>query len=278
VPAYDSCRFIATMLDSAAKTNSSIIRRNVWKDAMWASIPMLTSGKQLLATDVHVRLRVARKYRPLAGSPVLRNNDALSIGTTYYVASTPVAYGGTNYTEVGASFVANGPATTFTGNGTVTATAPRNGFMPMYTFNTAGMQPVRNDAETAKSALDLINVVPNPYYAYSAYEGRAGVNGQLDNRIKIVNLPNRCTVTIFTTNGTLIRKFNRDAMSDKSLGGDVRDLENPNLDTSVDWDLKNHKGIMVASGLYLIHVEAPGLGERTLKWFGVLRPIDLDTF
>jgi len=28
----------------------------------------------------------------------------------------------------------------------------------------------------------------------------------------------------------------------------------------------------------LIHIDAPGIGERTLKWFGVFRPIDLDTF
>jgi hypothetical protein len=140
------------------------------------------------------------------------------------------------------------------------------------------MEPVRNDAETAKSALDLINVVPNPYYAYSAYEGRAGVNGQLDNRIKLVNLPNRCTVTIFTASGTLVRKFERNVPDDKSLGGDVNDLAHPNLETSIDWDLRNHRGISVASGIYLIHVNAPGLGERTVKWFGVLRPIDLNTF
>jgi len=25
-------------------------------------------------------------------------------------------------------------------------------------------------------------------------------------------------------------------------------------------------------------VDAPGIGEKTVKWFGVLRPVDLDTF
>ena len=57
--------------------------------------------------------------------------------------------------------------------------------------------------------------------------------------------------------------------------------ENPaktNPETSLDWDLKNQKGIPIASGMYLIHIEAPGLGEKTLKWFGMIRPIDLDTF
>jgi hypothetical protein len=30
----------------------------------------------------------------------------------------------------------------------------------------------------------------------------------------------------------------------------------------------------VASGIYLIHVDAPGYGERTLKFFGVQRQFD----
>ena len=47
----------------------------------------------------------------------------------------------------------------------------------------------------------------------------------------------------------------------------------------LNWDLKNQKGIPVASGAYVINVSVPSLGkEKNLKWFGVLRPIDLDTF
>ena len=37
---------------------------------------------------------------------------------------------------------------------------------------------------------------------------------------------------------------------------------------------KNNKGIPVASGIYLIHVKAPGYGERVLKWFGIPRQYD----
>ena len=42
--------------------------------------------------------------------------------------------------------------------------------------------------------------------------------------------------------------------------------------------LKNDYGIPIASGLYIIHVNAPGIGEKIIKWFGALRPIDMDTF
>jgi flagellar hook assembly protein FlgD len=83
----------------------------------------------------------------------------------------------------------------------------------------------------------------------------------LDNRIKITNLPTVSLIRIFTVNGTLIRTIKK----------------SDNL-TSVDWDLKNDSGIPVASGLYIIHINADGVGEKILKWFGVLRPIDLDTF
>ena len=39
------------------------------------------------------------------------------------------------------------------------------------------------------------------------------------------------------------------------------------------------KGIPIASGAYIINISVPSTGkERNLKWFGVLRPIDLDTF
>ncbi|MDB2613479.1 hypothetical protein N9Y89_02140 [bacterium] len=48
---------------------------------------------------------------------------------------------------------------------------------------------------------------------------------------------------------------------------------------TIDWDLKNQKGIPISSGAYIINVSVPSLGkEKNLKWFGVLRPIDLDTF
>jgi hypothetical protein len=46
----------------------------------------------------------------------------------------------------------------------------------------------------------------------------------------------------------------------------------------VDWDLRNARGLPVASGMYLIHVEAKGIGETVIKWFGAMRPIDVTNF
>ena len=143
---------------------------------------------------------------------------------------------------------------------------------PLYRFSTANLAATVNDEATASSALDLIRVVPNPYYAYSAYE-----TSSLDNNVKITNLPAQCTVSIFTLDGTLIRRFERDVTTDNTSGGSLNSKSN-NLDSSIDWDLKNEKNVPVASGMYIIHIDAGSLGETTVKWFGVMRPIDLDTF
>lgn len=136
------------------------------------------------------------------------------------------------------------------------STLSKNNNFPMYTFNTSLNKSITGDIETAKNALDLIGVVPNPYYGYNAYEAT-----QTDNLVKIINLPKRCTVTIFTVSGTLVRKFNKDSES-----------------TIIEWDLKNNYGISISSGLYIIHINTPGIGEKIVKWFGAMRPIDLNAF
>lgn len=143
--------------------------------------------------------------------------------------------------------------------GALTAGGSLNNWYNMYEFSTSTLASKTNymDGSYQDSILSLINVVPNPYYAYSAYE-----TNKLDNRIKIVNLPDECTINIYNVSGSLIRNITKST----------------NAITSVDWDLKNSKGIPISGGVYLIHVEVPGVGERVLKWFGALRPTDLSNF
>ncbi len=140
----------------------------------------------------------------------------------------------------------------------------------VYEFDMGKYSALTNVDSVAVSALDAIRVVPNPYYAFSSYE-----TSKLDNRVKITNLPDRAIVNIFTLDGTLVRTLDLDARgTDTSVSNKSGSTEN-----SLEWDLKNFKNIPVASGMYIFHVEAPELGEeRTLKWFGVIRPVDLDTF
>jgi hypothetical protein len=135
-------------------------------------------------------------------------------------------------------------------------TLAENFWNPRYTFSTKGLAAEFNNSEHLASVLDCINVVPNPYFAYSDYE-----TNKLDNRVKITNLPEVCTINIYTVSGTLVRQYHK---ADPT--------------TSLDWDLKNRANVPIAGGVYLIHIDVPDVGERILKWFGVMRPVDLDNF
>jgi hypothetical protein len=128
----------------------------------------------------------------------------------------------------------------------------RNEGKPAFDWNMDQLATQTNSAEALHDALKMINVVPNPYYAYSAYS-----RNHTEQIVKITNLPVRCQISIYNLQGNLIRAF---------------DKNNPI--SSVDWDLKNHQGLPIAGGVYLIHVHVPEVGERVLKWFGGLRQID----
>lgn len=221
IPIYDNGK----KLDSLLSLNSAVAKRNVYKDCIWTSLPLLGAGHSLLESDVKIRLRVRKNY-----------NNLISLGET-----------------------------------------PVNGGNPMYEFEVpSSVVASAGSADAAKSALDLIRVVPNPYYAYSSYEKTR--KDQLDTRVRVTNLPAKCTVSIYTINGTLVRQYKRDVSSDVSGGQVVAEGQDFNLSSTLDWDLKNTVGVTVASGVYIIHVDAGSLGEKVVKWFGVMRPIDLDSF
>lgn len=138
---------------------------------------------------------------------------------------------------------------------------------PSYQFSFQNKSAIIGNEAAAEEALNMIQIVPNPYYGFSTYE-----TGQLDNRVKITNLPNTVNITILTLDGTLIRKFKRDV-------GPNFDYSKGDLSVNTqDWDLTNSKNIKISSGMYIFHFDAPEIGERTMKWFGILRPTDLDTF
>jgi hypothetical protein len=139
----------------------------------------------------------------------------------------------------------------------------RNNAWPLYSFKTNDIAPSKlgdagNDYTNNTDAIfKRIGVVPNPYYAYSEYE-----DNRLQNKVRIINLPSKATIKIFTTDGILVKTIRKtDALTN-----------------FVDWDIKNDKGIPIASGMYLVHVQLDGIGETILKWFGAMRPLDITSF
>ncbi len=135
-----------------------------------------------------------------------------------------------------------------------------NNHFPMYEFSTASIATTFLNKEKSISDLDLIKVVPNPYYAFAVGSGYEEV--PLQNKVKITNLPEKCTISIYNVSGTLIRKLTKDSPI-----------------TYIDWDLKNHAGIPIAGGVYIVHVKDHTTNEeRIVKWFGSLRVEDFKEF
>ena len=112
------------------------------------------------------------------------------------------------------------------------------------------------DMSNPDSLLARIQVVPNPYVATNRFEGlNAFSTGRGERVIKFINLPPECTLRIFSVNGRLIRQLELNEGSNMAAS----DLMNGTL----TWDLQSEDALTVAYGIYLFHVEAPDLGERT---------------
>jgi hypothetical protein len=143
-----------------------------------------------------------------------------------------------------------------------------NGAHPSYRFELKGNQAAALATTEIDSSLNMINVAPNPYYGYSAYE----VNSFSTN-VKITNLPAKSTVTIYTLDGKFIRQFKRDEKPFVIPSQSNAGVRSTQIIPDIEWDMKNDKGIPVASGVYLININSE-LGQRTLKFFAVNRQFD----
>ena len=141
--------------------------------------------------------------------------------------------------------------------GPVTPT-PSTPYNPYYIFNTTDLAPSSlSDTSNRNALLDRIYAVPNPYYGYSGYE-----QNRFDTKVRIINLPAKATIYIYSLDGSLIRTLTKN---------------DPNT-SYVDWDIRNTAGLPIASGMYLMDVKADGIGEIVLRWFGATRPIDVTTY
>ncbi len=118
----------------------------------------------------------------------------------------------------------------------------------VFQLSTVDAAPLTNETSVANSALERIGISPNPYYGISDYE-----KGLVDTEVRFTNMPDKATIRVFTLAGSL-----------------VRTLEKNDNNSFLSFDLRNEYGNWLASGMYLIHVEVPGVGERTLK-FGLIQ-------
>ncbi len=104
------------------------------------------------------------------------------------------------------------------------------------------------DTKIAKSDLDDIRVVPNPYVVTATWEPlnpyRSGRGPQ---EIHFNHLPQKCTIRIFTVTGELVATIEHDSIAENG--------------TAV-WDLLTKDQLAISYGIYIYHVDAPGIGEK----------------
>jgi len=105
----------------------------------------------------------------------------------------------------------------------------------------------------AKSQLDNIRVVPNPYVAATKFESPLppGItSGRGERKVEFQNLPSDAKVHIFTSRGQHIRTLNHN-----------RDIHTG----TVTWDLKTRENLDVAFGVYFYVVDSPTVGQKSGK-------------
>lgn len=108
------------------------------------------------------------------------------------------------------------------------------------------------DKKQAKADLNDIYVVPDPYVVSAPWEKPLFfASGRGERRIDFVNLPPECTIRIYTVSGKLVKTLRHSAPM--SIGAE-------------SWDLVSEDGLTVAYGIYVYHVEAPGIGSKVGKF------------
>lgn len=109
------------------------------------------------------------------------------------------------------------------------------------------------DNGLASTKLDNIYVVPNPYVGTNDIEPANKLPGQNrgERRIYFENLPMKCTIRIYTTSGELVTTLEHESGVDNG-----REY----------WNLLNRDGFSIAYGLYIAHIDAPGIGEKLIKF------------
>ncbi|KAA3662982.1 MAG: hypothetical protein DWQ10_01235, partial [Calditrichaeota bacterium] len=116
----------------------------------------------------------------------------------------------------------------------------------VYSFKTSAPRIVE---EQAKSDLDDIAVVPNPYVVTNVIEpvDRQNPFDRGPRRLYFKNLPMQCTIRIFTTTGELVNTIEHNEVMDNG---------------QAYWDLTTNDNFPIAYGIYIFHVDAGALGEK----------------
>ncbi len=113
-------------------------------------------------------------------------------------------------------------------------------------------RPAAVDAGAARAAFsEKPYVVPNPYVGAASFEPeRFAISGRGERRIEFRAIPQGSIVRIYTVRGDLVQTLRHDGSTEGFIA----------------WNLRTKDNLDVAPGLYVFHVDAPGIGEHVGKF------------
>jgi hypothetical protein len=120
-----------------------------------------------------------------------------------------------------------------------------------FTTNAATM-----DMDAAVHDMDNIRVVPNPYIVANSWEPENNfLSGRGPRELHFINLPPECTIYIYNVRGQLVVKLDH---NETIWNG-----------TEI-WNMQTKDQLDISYGLYVYHIKAPDIGEKTGK-FAVIK-------
>ncbi|MDP4116558.1 MAG: hypothetical protein Q8903_10500, partial [Bacteroidota bacterium] len=120
----------------------------------------------------------------------------------------------------------------------------------VFTFRTVGQKIDNNLAKNQFNNKPY--VVPNPYVGAASFEPqRFAVSGRGERKIEFRNLPENCTIRIYTINGELVKSI-------EHYGGLTKGY--------AEWDLRTKDNLDAAPGLYIFHVDSKEVGTYIGKF------------
>ncbi len=150
---------------------------------------------------------------------------------------------------------------------------PSNDLLSLESSKAANMQ-VWFPGTSSKNSMDDIFVVPNPYIGLSDYDGRRenDPKGDKSRRIWFANLPERCTIRIFTLAGDLVDKIEHYGTYEEDIITISKAANSAFTDSGIhSWDILSQNHQIVVSGVYLFSVENKKDGEIKVGKFVVIR-------